>query len=82
MKKALKKKCLEIKALISVLNQLRKYNVLDSLPEIVGDYAIILGDVSKANGLENKWGKVEPRLNLHIQNWSKCSEKGAALAAL
>lgn len=67
---------MDVKAILSLIGQLKQYNVLESLPEIVQDYSEILGDVSKQNGLQEKWSKIEPRLKLHLQNWAKCSDKG------
>lgn len=46
-----------------------------TLPEQFQCLADVLGDASKANGLEEMWTKAQPELQLHIDNWMKCAEE-------
>lgn len=42
------------------------------LPEQFQCIVNVLGDVSKANGLEELWSKSQPQFQLHIDNWKRC----------
>jgi len=42
------------------------------LPEQFQCIVNVLGDVSKANGLEELWSKSQPQFQLHIDNWRRC----------
>lgn len=72
-------KCFDSKAILSSINQLRQYNLLNLLPEITNEYAIIFGDVSKRNGMEDIWSKTETKLKPHLENWNKCALKSNRL---
>lgn len=72
-------KCFDPKAILSLLNDLRQRNALSLLPEIANEYAIIMGDVSKRNGMEESWSKTETILKPHLDNWSKCDLKSNRL---
>lgn len=72
-------KCFDLKAILSLLNDLRKKNTLSLLPEIANEYAIIMGDVSKRNGMEESWSKIEIKLKPHLDNWKKCDSKSNRL---
>lgn len=38
--------------------------------------ADVLGEVSKANGLEEIWSRTQPQLQLHIDNMKGCANAG------
>lgn len=38
--------------------------------------ADVLGEVSKANGMEEMWSRTQPQLQLHIDNMKQCSSAG------
>lgn len=73
---------MDLKAIVSLLLKLKQYNVLESLPGIVTEFAEILGDVSKKNGYGDKWATVETKLKPHLDKWNQCSKKNGALAAM
>lgn len=35
--------------------------------------ADVLGDVSKANGMEDMWSKAQPKLQQRLDNWKGCA---------
>lgn len=52
------------------------------LPEQFQCIVNVLGDVSKANGLEELWSKSQPQLQLHIDNWKRCDNLENKVARL
>lgn len=68
-------KCFDLKAILSLINQLRQNNLLNLLPEITNEYANIFSGVSKRNGMEEIWSKTEAKLKPHLENWNKCDLK-------
>lgn len=51
-------------------------DVYESIPEQFECIAEVLGDVSKANGLEDLWSKTEPQLTDRISKWKECPNAG------
>lgn len=75
-----------------IVNQCLRSNFLEEdvseefaavpLPEQFQCIVNVLGDVSKANGLEELWSKSQPQMQLHIDNWRRCDNLENKVARL